>query len=128
MCDFCENIPVVEKWECFEDELYCENKGLAREKIVLVRYENKIRFYGFNKYHYEDDALYKNADARFCPLCGRKLSEETEKQNTDEIIAKLKENLTEDEQKKLNESVKAFSDGVNGLWEFARKGIENGIE
>lgn len=43
-------------------------------------------------------------------------------------LAKLKENLTEDEQKKLDESIKSFSDGVNGLWEVLRKGIENGIE
>lgn len=73
MCDFCKNIPVIKKWETFDDELKCEDKNLTREKIVLVRYKDKIKFYGFNKYFYEDDALYENVDVKFCPMCGHKL-------------------------------------------------------
>lgn len=74
MCEFCENIPVIKKLETFDDELSYEDKKTTIEKVVIVRYKNKLRFYGFNKYRYEDDALYENLDVFFCPVCGCKLS------------------------------------------------------
>lgn len=79
MCEFCENIPTIKKWGLPEDELPCEDNDVSREKVVLARYKKKIRFYGFNEYHYESDALYTNVEVKYCPLCGRKLSEETER-------------------------------------------------
>lgn len=49
---------------------------------------------------------------------------ETEKPSAEEILATLKEKLTEDEYLKLKASAEMFSDGINGLWEVMRKGIE----
>lgn len=113
MCDFCQNIEeygIKEPYLDIDGELLYNSK---ENKHYIVLHDV------WNDYFYEKEV-------EFCPMCGRKLSNETEKPNTDEIIAKLKENLTEDEQKKLDESIKSFADGVNGLWEVVRKGIENG--
>lgn len=78
MCEFCENIKEIR-----EDDIYEKNPLVAetdkfpyREKLVLAKIGSKIIFYGFNKYHYEDDAMYKDIDCKFCPMCGRKLTEE----------------------------------------------------
>lgn len=106
MCDFCEN----------REEI---NTGTGNWYILKVG-----ELYGMY-YRHGQCRNSCGVEIFHCPLCGRKLSEETEKPNTDEIIAKLKENLTEDEQKKLDESIKSFADGVNGLWKVVRKGICN---
>ena len=76
MCEFCENILPID----YVDEL-CDKKAKFpfREKLVLTTECGKIRFYGFNKYHYEDDSCYQNVEVIFCPICGRDLrSEENE--------------------------------------------------
>lgn len=36
-------------------------------------------------------------DIAYCPICGRKLSEEAEKPNVDELLEKIKENLAEED-------------------------------
>lgn len=122
MCDFCEkekNLFLTRK--SFRDygkdssEIKIKENGIVE---VIVENDWKI--------NEQNTRTIRRIKIKFCPICGRKLSEEAEKPNTDEMIAKLKENLTEDEQKKLDEIIKSFSDGVNGLWEVVRKGIENG--
>ena len=41
---------------------------------ILCEVEEKVKFYGFNKYSYDIDTIYKNVDnVNFCPVCGRKL-------------------------------------------------------
>lgn len=72
-CEFCENILPID----YVDEL-CDKKAKFpfREKLVLTTECGKIRFYGFNKYHYEDDSCYQNVEVRFCPNCGRDLRSE----------------------------------------------------
>lgn len=41
----------------------------------MAKLGNKIIFYGFNKYYYEDDTMYEKTEANYCPACGRKLTE-----------------------------------------------------
>lgn len=72
MCEFCENIKRIS----YEDKIETENKEFSREKLILCYIDNKLCFYGFNKYSYEDDAYYMNMDINYCPICGRKLAEE----------------------------------------------------
>ena len=72
MCDFCKGIKRIS----YGEEIESTEKDFAREKIILCYIDDKLCFYGFNKYHYEDDAYYGNADINYCPMCGRKLVEE----------------------------------------------------
>lgn len=119
MCDFCEN----------EKNLFLTRKSFrdyGKDSSEMKIKENgivEVIIENGEKINKQIVRIIRRIKINYCPMCGRKLSEETEKPNTDEIIAKLKENLTEGEQKKLDESVKAFSEGVNGLWEVVRKGI-----
>ena len=70
MCEYCKNIPTID----YVDELCDKNvKFSFREKLVLTWECGKIRFYGFNKYHYEDDSCYQNVEVNFCPICGMDL-------------------------------------------------------
>ena len=54
MCDFCKDIKRIS----YGEEIECTEIGFAREKIILCYIDDKLCFYGFNKYHYEDDAYY----------------------------------------------------------------------
>lgn len=74
MCEFCENIKRIS----YEDKIETENKEFSREKLILCYIDNKLCFYGFNKYSYEDDAHYMNMNINYCLICGRKLCDETE--------------------------------------------------
>ena len=67
MCDFCKDIKRIS----YGEEIECTEIGFAREKIILCYIDDKLCFYGFNKYHYEDDAYYGNADINYCHMCGR---------------------------------------------------------
>ena len=69
MCEFCEKIKRIS----YEDKIETENREFSREKLILCYIDNKLCFYGFNKYCYEDDAHYMNMDINYCPMCGRKL-------------------------------------------------------
>ena len=69
MCDFCKGIKRIS----YGEEIESTEKDFAREKIILCYIDDKLCFYGFNKYHYEDDAYYGNADINYCPMFGRKL-------------------------------------------------------
>ena len=69
MCDFCKGIKRIS----YGEEIESTEKDFAREKIILCYIDDKLCFYGFNKYHYEDDAYYGNVDINYCPMCGRKL-------------------------------------------------------
>lgn len=72
MCEFCKNIHDIE----IDGEPKAKDcKFPFREKLILVKEDKKYRFYGFNKYAYEDDACYQNVEVEYCPKCGRKLSE-----------------------------------------------------
>ena len=68
MCDFCKGIKRIS----YGEEIESAEKDFAREKIILCYIDDKLCFYGFNKYHYEDDAYYGNVDINYCPMCGRK--------------------------------------------------------
>lgn len=69
MCDFCKDIKRIS----YGEEIECTEIGFAREKIILCYIDDKLCFYGFNKYRYEDDAYYGNVDINYYPMCGRKL-------------------------------------------------------
>lgn len=72
-CKFCENIHDIER----DGEPKAEDcKFPFREKLILVKENGKHFFYGFNKYHYEDDVCYQNVVSNFCPNCGRDLRSE----------------------------------------------------
>lgn len=72
MCEFCSNIHDID----IDGEPEAENDEFPiREQLILVKIDGKFRFWGFNKYFYEDDACYGNVEAVLCPLCGRKLNE-----------------------------------------------------
>ena len=80
MCEFCENIKTIS-----EEDRYAKHPLKAnsddfpkREKLILAKLNGKIIFYGFNKYFSEDDAMYDNLEAVFCPICGKKLTETEE--------------------------------------------------
>lgn len=76
MCEFCEKIRKVrEERTLLSHPLKVETEDFpAREKLVLCEVNGNIRFYGFNKYNYEDDVIYRNVESvNFCPICGRKL-------------------------------------------------------
>lgn len=75
MCDFCENIRTISNKNS-ANPLTSNKEFPIREELVLARIGEKIVFYGFNKYHYEDDAIYEDLEVSFCPKCGRKLVEE----------------------------------------------------
>lgn len=72
VCEFCENIHDIE----LDGEPETEDcKFPLRGKLILVKEDGKYRFYGFNKYPYEDDVCYQNVEIAYCPKCGRKLRE-----------------------------------------------------
>lgn len=75
MCEFCKNIrKIKEQDEYKHNPLDAETDEFPhREKLVLAKLRGKVIFYGFNKYHYEDDSIYENVEVNFCPECGRKL-------------------------------------------------------
>ena len=58
MCYFCKDIKRIS----YGEEIESAEKDFAREKIILCYIDDKLCFYWFNKYHYEDDAYYGNAD------------------------------------------------------------------
>lgn len=73
MCDFCKEIRKVDKDRIYEDNPF-ESKEDEAGKLILCEVEEKVKFYGFNKYSYDIDTIYKNVDnVNFCPVCGRKL-------------------------------------------------------
>lgn len=76
MCEFCENIrEIKEEDEYMSHPLQAETDEFPhREKLILAKLRDRIIFYGFNVYHYEDDATY-DVQASFCPVCGQKLNE-----------------------------------------------------
>lgn len=78
MCDFCENIEeygIKEPYLDIDGELLYNSK---ENKYYIVLND------AWNDYFYEKEV-------EFCPMCGRKLSEETEKPNLrDKIIEKIK--------------------------------------
>lgn len=53
MCDFCKDIKRIS----YGEEIECTETGFAREKIILCYIDDKLCFYGFNKYHYEDEHI-----------------------------------------------------------------------
>lgn len=106
MCDFCENI-IQKKGRNFE--LY--------EVAIVYDTEEK-------EYSIADD-MGEYLGINYCPVCGRKLSDGKENPSTEELLAKLKEKMTEDDYKTLQNGMKSFTDGVNTLWSVLRKGIEN---
>ncbi len=116
MCDFCENIPKT------DEEL---GKMIMNGAEDIIFYDKKR---GFCLYGDTGDSgcQYALDNIKFCPICGRKLSEETEKPSTEEILAYLEEKMTEEDYKTMQNGIKLFSDGVNALWKAVRKGIENG--
>lgn len=112
MCDFCENIETYD-----EDKLCCLSCGILYnevEKKYCVAIQD-------SEYDFGGDYL----EVNYCPLCGRKLSDGKENPSTEELLAKLKEKMTEDDYKTLQNGMKSFADGVNTLWSVLRKGIEN---
>ena len=73
ICDW--NILIYKKG-CADDYPKARCNG---EDVIIVDESDcdmELCFYGFNKYHYEDDAYYGNVDINYCPMCGRKLVEE----------------------------------------------------
>lgn len=76
MCKFCEN---VIDYDGDGNIKHPKVDFPKRQKLILVKESGKIRFYGFNKYNYEDDFCYQNVEVIYCPICGRDLrSEENE--------------------------------------------------
>lgn len=80
MCEYCNDIKEIkEEDERKKNPLETDTvKFSHREKLVLAKIGNKVLFYGFNKYAYEDDAIYKNIECAFCPKCGRNLTDVSE--------------------------------------------------
>lgn len=113
MCDFCENI---KEYNGFDDHDL---------KDGIVRYNEQKTEY-FLLFSVDSiEWVSENLKINFCPMCGRKLSEETEKPSIDEIAEILKEELTADEYLKLKENAKMFSDAVDGLWKILNKGFHD---
>lgn len=81
MCEFCKKIPRI-KYPSLSRPLDKLNDDdfPKREKLILAECRGEIVFYGFNKYGYEDDAIYRNVKPLYCPMCGRDLrSKENDK-------------------------------------------------
>lgn len=76
MCEFCKNIIEIKPENQYRKHPIDADTDEfpEREKLILVKLNGKIMFYGFNKYFCEDDATYE-AEVNFCPKCGRNLTE-----------------------------------------------------
>lgn len=87
MCDFCENVLKKDA-----ESGFCISGGIG------------VSWYGYGL-----------DNVKFCPVCGRKLSEETEKPRTKEVIERIKEKMTEDDYMELKDNEKSFDDCFDGL-------------
>ncbi len=82
MCEFCENIPKT-------DEEFGKMRMNGAEDIIFYDNERGFCLYGDTG---DSGCPYCLNNIKFCPMCGRKLSEETEKQNLrDRMIGKIKQ-------------------------------------
>lgn len=77
MCEYCKNIiEIKSENEYKKHPIDADTDEFPeREKLILAKLSGKIIFYGFNKYCYEDDAMYE-LEVNYCPKCGRNLTEE----------------------------------------------------
>ena len=81
MCEFCKEIPrIKDPYLSRPLDKLNDDDFPKRQKLILAKCRGEIVFYGFNKYGYEDDAIYNNVKPLYCPMCGRDLrSEENDK-------------------------------------------------
>lgn len=113
MCEFCENIPEI-KEPLLSHPLEAETDEFpAREKLILAKCDGKMVFYGFNKYKCEDDAIYRNIDPVFCPMCGRKIGEIDMRKQIKELAEKLtKLEIKPSEKENICKGLEALSDAL----------------
>lgn len=72
MCYYCNNIIEHDG----NVDMIVDDYSTSRESLILIKNTNegnKLRFFGINAYHYENDACYANVEVSFCPVCGERL-------------------------------------------------------